>query len=251
MSPNERMQADARKVEILKASLGVFAIKGFAATTTKDLAAAAGVSEGLLYKHFPGKENLYQELGRFICGESTPVSSQLVRIEPSTGSLVQGIYYLTRMVLSGPCGAEEKHEFLLRMMSRSLLEDGIFATAFMEGAFLPYVGTLQAWFEAARKAGDLHTEAPSDRFAIFFAHHLVVGIRLHSLRKGAEENLGSDPDALRREIVLYNLRGAGLKDAAIRKHLDFKKLDSWFAGLFGPSDPAPVPVPKAKARSKK
>lgn len=230
MTPAERMPADARKANILEAALGVFAMKGFAATTTKDLAKAAEVSEGLLYKHFPSKESLYQELGRFIGLESTGVSDEIAKVVPSTQSLVLGIYYLTRTVLSGPCGGEKEHDYLLRMMCRSLLEDGLFAKAFMEGAFLPYVKPLEAFFEAARKSGDLHTTRTSDRFGIFFCHHLMVGVRLHSLRKATP--LEEDADMLLKESVLFNLRGIGLKEAAIRKHCDFKKLDRWYADIF-------------------
>jgi AcrR family transcriptional regulator len=250
MSPVERLQADARKAEILKSALGVFALKGFAATTTKDLAAAAGVSEGLLYKHFPGKESLYRELAHFTSQDSVPVSEQLAKVPPSTGSLVHGLYYLTRMVLSGPCGGEQEHDFILRLMCRSLLEDGAFATAFMEGAFLPYVEPLEVWFAAARKAGDIHPGAKADRMAIFFSHHLMVGIRLHSLRHGAKDDLGADPETVFREAVLFNLRGAGLTEAALRKHLDFDKLDHWFAGLFGLEPKSPVPTPAVKRRKK-
>jgi AcrR family transcriptional regulator len=225
MTPIERMHADARKADILRAALPLFAMKGFAATTTKDLAKAAQVSEGLLYKHFPSKESMYQELGRAFTDESTGVSAELARIKPSTASLVLALYYLTRMVLKGPCGGESGHDFLLRMMSRSLLEDGLFAKAFLESAFLPYVAPLEALFAAARKEGNLHTDARSDRFAIYFAHHLIVGVRLHSLRPESHLEAAGDGEAHFRELVLFNLRGAGLKEAAIRKHLDFRKLD--------------------------
>lgn len=250
MSPVERLQADARKAEILLAALGIFALKGFAATTTKDLAAAAGVSEGLLYKHFPGKESLYRELGHFVSQESVPISGQLAKLPPSTGSLVLGLYYLTRMVLSGPCGGEQQHDYVLRMMCRSLLEDGAFADGFMESAFLPYVDPLQSWFDAARKAGDLHPGPGPDRLAIFFSHHLMVGIRLHSLRKDAHGSMGADTETLLREAVLYNLRGSGLTESAIHRHLDFDRLDAWFSGLFGlePKTPHP-PTPKKRKRS--
>ena len=234
----ERLHADQRKAEILKAALAVFAMKGFAATTTKDLAAAAQVSEGLLYKHFPSKEVLYREMGQFVCQGSGPVSAQLAQVTPSTENLVLGIYYLSRIVLAGPCGGEQEHAYLLRIMCRSLLEDSLFATAFMESAFLPYVQPLESWFAAARASGDLHTDAASDRFAIFFAHHLMVGIKLHALRKTSEPDLAADPDRLLRESVLFNLRGAGLTDGAIRKHLDFAKLDAWYQGLFEPPSPA-------------
>jgi hypothetical protein len=194
--------------------------------------------------------HLYGELGRFISQDSTSVSAMLAKVPPSTESLILGLYYLTRMVLSGPCGGEAKHDHLLRMMCRSLLEDGAFASAFMENAFLPYVEPLQAWFEAARAAGDIHPGAKADRLAIFFVHHLMVGIRLHSLRDGAVEAMGTDPETLLRESVLFNLRGAGLTEAAIRKHLDFVKLDRWFSGMFNLPAPVPPPPPPSKSRSR-
>ena len=47
------------------------------------------------------------------------VSAELAKVRPSAGSLVQALYYLTRMVLKGPCGGETEHDYLLRMVSRS------------------------------------------------------------------------------------------------------------------------------------
>ena len=56
------MRRVERKAAIVEAALPLFARQGFAATTTKQLALAAGVSEALLYKHFPSKEALYREI---------------------------------------------------------------------------------------------------------------------------------------------------------------------------------------------
>lgn len=239
MTPSERMQADERKAAILTAALPVFAMKGFAATTTKDLAKAAKVSEGLLYKHFPGKESMYRELGIALCGGSVEVSAGLTQLPPSTKSLVQVLYYLTRIMLTGPMGSGPMHDFLLRIMCRSLLEDGLFAREFMEAAFLPYLKPMEAMFAAARKEGGLHTTAKSDRLAVFFAHHMVVGVKLHALRRDSHLESAGDAEFRFRELVLFNLRGAGLKDEAIRKHLDFRKLDKWYAEAFNLHGRAP------------
>ncbi|HEX2260068.1 MAG TPA: helix-turn-helix domain-containing protein, partial [Candidatus Binatia bacterium] len=59
MSHNGRLSAEERRQAIADAVRGVFADKGFDGTTTRELAKAAGVSEALLYKHFPSKESLY------------------------------------------------------------------------------------------------------------------------------------------------------------------------------------------------
>lgn len=47
---------------ILKAALRLFAKRGFEATTTRDLAEAAGVAEGTLFRHFPTKKAILIEV---------------------------------------------------------------------------------------------------------------------------------------------------------------------------------------------
>jgi AcrR family transcriptional regulator len=48
--------------EILRAALNLFTEKGIHATTTKDIAKRAGVSEGALYRHFSSKQELAEDL---------------------------------------------------------------------------------------------------------------------------------------------------------------------------------------------
>lgn len=48
--------------EILRAALELFTEKGIHATTTKDIAKRAGVSEGALYRHFKSKQELAEDL---------------------------------------------------------------------------------------------------------------------------------------------------------------------------------------------
>jgi len=49
-----------RRQEILDAAEKLFSQKGFRGTTTKDLAAKAGVHEAILFRHFTSKRDLYQ-----------------------------------------------------------------------------------------------------------------------------------------------------------------------------------------------
>jgi AcrR family transcriptional regulator len=60
--PATRMSGAERREKILATSLSLFAKKGFAATKTKDLARAAGVSEAMVFKLFPDKGSLYRAL---------------------------------------------------------------------------------------------------------------------------------------------------------------------------------------------
>lgn len=49
---------DGKKGDILKASLDLFAAKGYDGVSVRDIAKKAGVSEAALYKHFKGKEEM-------------------------------------------------------------------------------------------------------------------------------------------------------------------------------------------------
>lgn len=49
---------EGKKGDILKASLSLFATRGYDAVSVRDLAKSAGVSEAALYKHFKGKEEM-------------------------------------------------------------------------------------------------------------------------------------------------------------------------------------------------
>jgi TetR/AcrR family transcriptional regulator len=49
----------ARRQQILDVASELFAQRGFAGTTTKRIAAAAGTSETVLFRHFPTKDSLY------------------------------------------------------------------------------------------------------------------------------------------------------------------------------------------------
>ena len=49
-----------RRQDILDAAEKLFSQKGFKATTTKDLAAKAGVHEAVLFRHFENKRELYR-----------------------------------------------------------------------------------------------------------------------------------------------------------------------------------------------
>ena len=55
----QRASAPDRQASLIVAAASLFAAKGFKGTTTKEIAKAAGVSEGLVFKYFPTKRLLY------------------------------------------------------------------------------------------------------------------------------------------------------------------------------------------------
>jgi TetR/AcrR family transcriptional regulator len=53
------MPGQDRRRQLIETALDLFARKGFEGTTTKEIAAAAGVTEGVIFRHFPSKHALY------------------------------------------------------------------------------------------------------------------------------------------------------------------------------------------------
>jgi AcrR family transcriptional regulator len=53
---------DAKRQEILKAAMELFAQKGFRGTTTRDLAAQAAVNEAIIFRYFTNKTELYRAI---------------------------------------------------------------------------------------------------------------------------------------------------------------------------------------------
>jgi TetR/AcrR family transcriptional regulator len=57
--PRKRFSAEERRNQLIRIALELFSQRGFEATTTKAIAAAAGVSEAMIFQHFATKEDLY------------------------------------------------------------------------------------------------------------------------------------------------------------------------------------------------
>jgi AcrR family transcriptional regulator len=58
----QRLKPEIRRERLLEAAASVFAERGYEAARIEQVADAAGVSPGLLYRHFAGKKDLYAEL---------------------------------------------------------------------------------------------------------------------------------------------------------------------------------------------
>jgi len=57
-----RLTSGGRRSQILEAAMRVFAERGFHGVRTRELAEAAGVSEALVFRHFPTKESIVRAI---------------------------------------------------------------------------------------------------------------------------------------------------------------------------------------------
>jgi AcrR family transcriptional regulator len=63
-STQDRSRSDETRTKLLEAATAAFATKGFHATTTRDIAAAAGMSPAAVYVHHRSKEELLYLISR-------------------------------------------------------------------------------------------------------------------------------------------------------------------------------------------
>jgi AcrR family transcriptional regulator len=213
------MTSDLRRQLILGAAKRCFARNGFAGTTTKSVAAAAAISEALLFKHFPSKAALYAEILAEEC-EADPEFAHLLGLEPSTAALVelmQGMVRHFMHVSDGPDQEEESQR--MRLMITSHLEDGEFARllyAKIEKLIGPMFATS---LDAAIASGDAVRVGSEPINLFWFAHHTVLTAALTRMPAVHCLSYGNAAD-LEGQLCEFLLRGIGLTEAAINAHLN-------------------------------
>lgn len=60
--PRQRLSAAERRAAIVDSAVSLFAERGFRGTTTREIAAAVGVTEPVLYQHFATKRAMYDAI---------------------------------------------------------------------------------------------------------------------------------------------------------------------------------------------
>jgi AcrR family transcriptional regulator len=209
-----RLDSDERRKAIVTAAVPLFARKGFAGTTTRELAEAAEISEALLFRHFPSKRHLYGEILRLGC-EGDPVLDRLAALEPSTMTLVRMTRYMVRyFLLPGEVDRGER-DCRLRLLLHSFLEDGEYARELFDTIFERVAPLFAASVEAATAAGDLAAGLVAAGNRFWFGHHVaaMIAFVLLPTRPGIAY-AGSLPDLVE-EASRFILRGIGMPDAAI------------------------------------
>jgi AcrR family transcriptional regulator len=212
------MTGDLRRQLILAAAKRCFARHGFAGTTTKSVAAAASISEGLLFKHFPTKSALYAEILSEAC-EADPALHRLLELEPSTETLVVLIREMVRHFQGVSKAPDQQEAQRLRLMITSHLDDGEFARLVYEkiGDLIGSVFT--ASLQRAIEAGDASRIGREPLSLFWFAHHAVLMTTLVQMPPVPCLDYG-DAAGIERQLCEFILRGIGLNPTAVAFHLD-------------------------------
>lgn len=216
MKMPSKMSGEDRRTAIVHTAQRIFVEKGFYRTTTRELAEAAGVSEALLFKHFPSKEALYAAI-QMSCfkEEGSKVIERLESLVPSTPALVSLVRDLVSRIL-GRQPDEDRRAFL-RLILRSLMDEGEFARLGLsrQGGPSHWIQKVEECMKAARAAGDVVEGPVPSNLSGWCTHQVICGFMMHFLPVDPVIDYGIPREELVNQVSWFCLRGMGLKEEAI------------------------------------
>jgi AcrR family transcriptional regulator len=225
MKSTARLSSEERRAAIIQAVRRAFAEKGFHGTTTRELADAAGVSEALLFKHFPTKEALFSAMQLSCCSEQKQGRiERLKALEPSASTLVLMVHFLVSHFVGSGASRDEEQAVQSRLMLRSLAEDGEFARLLLHRLGTGWIPKIAECLKAALATGEAVNGHVQPSLAGWFSHHLAAALMLHLLPATAVVDYGMPRDKLVEQAVWFALRGMGLKEEAIKRYYNPKAL---------------------------
>lgn len=171
--PNLRtVQAEERRLQILDTALTVFASKGFDGTSIKDIANAAGISQGLIYHYFKSKDDLL-----VLTIEHHSFLPYLRKILADTRSLP--IDELFKNIANGLLDMLDKKKMLVRILIREV-EVNPRARNAWASLIRKTVSFFQTYLEARVITGELrphNTEvAARSLFGMMFMYHFTQDV---------------------------------------------------------------------------
>ena len=152
-SPGPRIPAAARKAGIIRSAAEIFGEKGFSGTKTREIAARAGVSEALIFKHFPSKEDLYAA----ILAEKSPLPGLLERIK-ALAEQRKDVEVFTMIAETIVGGAPDQN--LMRLILFSALESHELSDMFFQNHIRHFYDVLASYIEQRIEDGAFQPVPP-------------------------------------------------------------------------------------------
>lgn len=171
-----RKRLENRRAEIMDAALAVFARKGFARASNKDIAREAGITPGLIYHYFPSKDALLKA----IIEARAPV--QVIRsLAPETLNLPPA--KMLRLLLTQLLERVEDEQFLLllRVYLSELLYNPNLSPLGMP-AIQEGIQYLETYLRAKIKSGELRKTDPALAAQLILGSIMDIVLRRQILR---------------------------------------------------------------------
>jgi AcrR family transcriptional regulator len=195
---SRQRQAAARREQILKTALGLFAAQGFVATSTRQIAREAGIAEGLIFHYFPTKASL---LTAILANRRSFRSELRAILEGAEGKPAPEVL---REVASGWLSILHRDaEILVLFITTQTNPEVNQATQQVIGE-----GTSQVsgYLKARIEAGELREDLPLQTAVTMFFSSLMIFFLTH--RHLSEPEWNKQSDAYARELISVWLEGA-------------------------------------------
>jgi TetR/AcrR family transcriptional regulator len=151
-STTHRLTAPDRRRQLIEAAMDLFSRKGFAGTTTKEIALAAGVSEAIIFRHFATKRDLYTAIIEHNI-HSTGAQQALAGIESCMKRRDdEGLF---RLIAREVIGGHRKDARFERLMLHASLEGHELATIYRREFGLAMFASLRAYLDRRQRSGAL------------------------------------------------------------------------------------------------
>lgn len=137
-----RLTAAHRREQILAVATTLFARQGFKGTTTKEIAAHAGVTEALIFRHFPSKEELYWAVIEAKIQDNSPQERMRTRLQEK-GTDAEILSGLAQDILE----RRAQDQTLSRLLLYSALENHGLSQRFFRSFISGYYGLLADYIE--------------------------------------------------------------------------------------------------------
>jgi len=239
--PRRRLNAATRREAILNAALPLFAARGQDGVTTRELAGVCGISEALIFRHFPTKQALFEAIH---AQHSSRVTARgYPRADPgesaSAEALVRLVCRFVHYVVINNATADHQ---VMRLFYRSFVEDGRFARDFLASDRLEVIRRdFTAALLAARTAGDALPLATDPLNLFWFVQHATTAACLMRLpARPVIRYRGAFRLALH-DLVRFVLRGIGVREPVLARLATAENFDRWTAA-------AAVPPPAVAAK---
>jgi TetR/AcrR family transcriptional regulator len=156
--------ATSKEAAILQAATRLFGQKGYEATRTADIAAAANVTERTLFRYFPSKEKLYRRV-MFPALLAAAVPRALMDAGELFGTDAETFAEWHQRVLKLRVAAAREAAPQFRLLIASLMNDeplrGKVIDIWKENVLKPLLATLRRY----QKRGQLRDDIPAERLA--------------------------------------------------------------------------------------
>ena len=151
--PVQQAMIDARKAQILQASIEVFADKGFHRATIKEIAKTAGIADGTIYNYFKNKKELLLALLDGLNESDTREEDMLLGMESDIRTFLSE-YIHHRLTVMMP------HIHVLRAILPEIMVDAELRQSYYDKVLAPTFALMERSFEARVKAGELTSRDP-------------------------------------------------------------------------------------------